>query len=175
MQLSYMKGRLFMDVSKLLGLIKIPTKYYFGISFITGILLFSSENILNKLGVLAFVTDNRIWIGVIFLVTLAFWVTDFIIHIYKKISKSINIKKKEKVRKERLHNLTQDEKSILSGYIDNNIRSQKLDSFDGTVRELEYYKIIYRASNVGRALEGFSYNIQPWAWDYLHKHPELLE
>ncbi|MTI61907.1 MAG: hypothetical protein FH762_18335 [Firmicutes bacterium] len=156
-----MKGRLFMDISKVFGIIKIPAKYYFGISFITGIMLFSPNNILNKLGLQVFVKDNRTWIGVIFLITLGFWVTDFLIHIYKKVNKSINIKRNTKIRKERLHNLTQKEKSILSVYIDNNIRSQKLDSFDGTVRELENYKIIYRASNVGTVFGGFSYNIQP--------------
>jgi len=74
---------------------------------------------------------------------------------------------------ERLHNLTAEEREILRGYIGNGTKTQLLDIQSGVVNELEEVFIIYRSSNIGH-LSGWSYNIQPWAWDYLNKHLELL-
>jgi len=44
---------------------------------------------------------------------------------------------------------------------------------DGRVGGLEAEGIIFRSSNVGN-IESWAYNLQPWAWDYLSAHPELL-
>lgn len=40
---------------------------------------------------------------------------------------------------------------------------------------LETEKIIYRASSLSSYYTNFPYNIQPWAWEYLNQHPDLLE
>jgi len=41
------------------------------------------------------------------------------------------------------------------------------------VNGLEIEKIVFKSSNIGQ-LDEWAYNIQPWAWDYLNNHPELL-
>jgi hypothetical protein len=83
------------------------------------------------------------------------------------------MKRALKGAKERLHNLTADEREILQNYIGNRTKTQELDIRSGVVNELENDFIIYRASNIGH-LGGWAYNIQPWAWDYLNEHPELI-
>ncbi|MBI1879994.1 MAG: superinfection exclusion B family protein [Chloroflexi bacterium] len=76
-------------------------------------------------------------------------------------------------RQKRLHNLTRSEKAILKGYLGNQTRSQYLPIESGVVNGLEAEDIIYRASHIGK-LDEWAFNIQPWAWDYLTDHPELL-
>jgi Super-infection exclusion protein B len=34
--------------------------------------------------------------------------------------------------------------------------------------------VLYRSSNMSALGTTFPFNIQPWAWDYLNEHPELL-
>jgi len=77
--------------------------------------------------------------------------------------------------KRRLKDLTKEEKKLLRDYIFKDTRTQYLRDEDGVVKGLEYEKIIYPATNVGSILEGFAYNIQQWAWEYLKRHPELLK
>lgn len=44
----------------------------------------------------------------------------------------------------------------------------------GIVNELVVLGIIYRSSNFADTVDEWSYNIQPWVWEYLHQHPELV-
>ena len=78
-------------------------------------------------------------------------------------------------RKRRLHDLTPKEKAYLRGYLSERSRTQNFDCTNGTVLELEAVGIVRRASNIAIDLDLFPYNIQPWAWDYLHEHPELVD
>lgn len=79
-----------------------------------------------------------------------------------------------KARKKRLHRLSAEEKQILRAYIERQTRSLNLDVMSGVVNGLEQETIIYRASSLGHLMAGFAYNIQPWAWDYLNEHRDLL-
>ncbi len=51
----------------------------------------------------------------------------------------------------------------------------KFGLVDGLAGGLEAKGILFRSSNFGDPLYGFSHNLQPWARDYLKKHPELLK
>jgi hypothetical protein len=74
-----------------------------------------------------------------------------------------------------LPQLTEDEKAILRGYIEGQTRTQYLAMSNGTVGQFVVEKILFRASSLGSVADYFPYNIQPWAWDYLNNHPEVLE
>ncbi|WP_254510387.1 super-infection exclusion protein B [Anatilimnocola floriformis] len=82
-----------------------------------------------------------------------------------------------KNHRKRLHQLTDDEKLILKGYVDRKTRAQNLDRFDGVVICLEDAGVIYRGSNstlvYGPTIR-FPYVITDFAWDYLNKHPDML-
>jgi hypothetical protein len=74
-----------------------------------------------------------------------------------------------------LQTLTADEKAYLAPYILRGDTTVYYQIEDVVVGGLEARSILYRASNVGRALTGFAYNLQPWARDYLTANPHLLE
>ena len=73
-----------------------------------------------------------------------------------------------------MHDLTPDERQVLRVYLESDTRTQYLDVQDGVAQGLAQARIIYRASNMG-TLTTFAFNVQPWAWDYLRAHRELLE
>jgi len=148
-------------------------KYLLVISIISGFLIFGEINLIYKLALLSFVETYRLWIGIVFLISSGFWLVDLIQLIINKIKNKYKILRNNKIREERLKQLTTEEKVILGKYINSKTRTQKLVFSSGIVNELERYKIIYRSSDSVYAGE-VSYNIQPWAWDYLNKHKELL-
>lgn len=74
----------------------------------------------------------------------------------------------------KLRNLTTEEKQLLCGYILAKQKTQYFPIQDGVVMGLVSDKIIFQSSTLGFMTTGFAFNIQPWAWDYLRKHPELI-
>ncbi len=161
-------------ITKLINYFKSP-RYLFAISLISGVLLFSPKYIINSLGIQLFISKYRVWIGIAFLISFGFWITDISVILLKKRKLKSKVKFKISEREVRLKNLTYEEKIILSFYIDYQTRTQRLPYSNGVVNELIYYKILYRSSNIINMDFKISYNIQPWAWDYLNKHPELLQ
>src|SRR5947209_1159978 len=77
-------------------------------------------------------------------------------------------------RCKRLQSLTTAEKAVLRGYISERTRTQYLSIMDGVVTGLAAEDILYRASNASYSATEWAYNIQPWAWEYLSKHPEYV-
>jgi Super-infection exclusion protein B len=162
-----------MDITKLVEFIKLPMTYIFGFALISGTLLFANESILIHLGIKEFVQKYKMWIGLSFIVSLGLLIPNVLLNIWRNVQRGIKHRRIIRLRKEKLRNLTPEEKIILSKYFKDNTKTCYFSITDGRIRELEFYKIIYRASNVGWG-GSFAYNIQPWAWDYLKEHPELL-
>lgn len=73
-----------------------------------------------------------------------------------------------------MYQLSEPEKEILRGYVHNSTTTLYFPMSDGVVGGLEAQRILYRSSNIGH-LDEWAYNIQPWAWEYLNDHPELLD
>lgn len=167
-----------MSLGKLIDIIKLPPQYLFGIALIAGFLLYAPEETLRNIGLLDFIERFQMWIGIVFLSSTAFFIVAVLVVVGKMIKGGFNKRKNARIRKERLRNLNPDEKEILRYYFEHNTRSLKLSIMNGVVRELESFRIIYLSSEMGGGRAGrtmFSYNIQPFAWDYLKKHPYLLE
>lgn len=161
-------------VEKLLEIIKLAPKYLIGLTIVTGILIFGQNNIISSLGLTSFVSEYRKWIGIIFLLSLCFTIVDLGEFIFKKVNKEIATLKIKHFGIKKLKNLTPEEKSILGRYIFKETKTQNMSLEYGAKNDLEQYNIIYRSSNIGRERTGFSYDIQPWGWDYLNNHNELL-
>lgn len=143
--------------------------------FISAILLFAPREWLTLLNILDLKEEYHLIISMIFLLSSVILVNYMLFAIFSFFKKSlIRIKIKSSIRK-RLHTLTEDEKQILRFYISQNTRANTLRYDDGIVKGLEYSYIIYRSSNMGNMVEGFAYNINDIAWDYLHKNYYLLE
>jgi len=73
-----------------------------------------------------------------------------------------------------LHTLTPEEKGYLRVFIEERKNSVSVGLEDGVMAGLCRKGITYQASSVGSALDGFDYNLQPWAREYLEQRTELL-
>ncbi len=163
-----------MDFSRWISWIKLPPKTLAGLCIVFAILIFSSDPALERFGLKSFVTQYRTYFGVGFLITLALTLLNSISAMWKFVYPWIVEAYWIRIGKKRLRSLTPREKQILGYYIHNQIRSQSLHMQNGTVNALQKEKIIIQGSSLG-SLHGFDYIIQPWAWEYLNKHPELLD
>jgi hypothetical protein len=164
-----------MDLSKLLDAIKLSPRYLVPVFFASGFLLFSPTTYIASLGLDSFVTSYRSWIGLVFLVSSALLLSHFFISVWTWVKRKLDAKKSSNEAINHLRNLTPDEKALLQGYIFNQTKTQNLDMMNGVVNGLVHVGIIYQASRMGDLLEGFAYNIQPWAWEFLNKNKRLLE
>lgn len=74
-----------------------------------------------------------------------------------------------------LRSLSPAEKRVLRGYIEGNTKTQYFRMDDGVVGGLvKPLGYLYVGAEIGYMEKGFAFNIQPWLWDYLVKHPEIL-
>jgi hypothetical protein len=88
----------------------------------------------------------------------------------RKIKTESNTKKKYDYLKQ----LTPEEKGYLIPYIEEQQNTINVGMDDGIMAGLCAKGITYRAANIGDLLNGFAFNLQPWARDYLNSKPELL-
>jgi len=95
----------------------------------------------------------------------------------KKIKDKIKEERRKKEEKEkRLHSLSSEEKAILKDYLDNDTKTRPFSFFSGTHKGLVASGVLYTSSDISMpGRDTFDYNINPWAWDYLRKHPELID
>ena len=162
------------DVSKLSEWLKLKPKYLFALGLGSGLLIFSPVSFLEKLGLIELATDFRPWIGALFLLSAVLLITNILSKlgtpIQRKFEDMLFVRRKAKHFKE----LTPAEKHILRRYLEGDTRTLDLNVSDGVTNGLIAAKILYRASTLGDMSGYFAHNIQPWAWRYLKKHPEMV-
>lgn len=164
-----------MDIGQFLNWIRLSPKYLLALALAAVFLLLMPEDIAESIGLQKFITEQKPWIGLVALVSVALlsahglvWLGCFGKDFYKS-------RKLQKAWKANLKDLTPEEKDILARYILNQTKSRKLDPQSGIVNGLCDSGIIYPAGKFGTLYGGLAYNLQPWAWQELKKHPEYLE
>lgn len=155
----------------------------FGVVPVIGLLIFSSfliflpDSTIQDIGLKALSEEYKIHIGLVFLFSIAFLVAHSLNAFWRVFlgtwlheQASLFFLKKE------ANDLTDEEKVVLKSFIENKTRSMNLSVKSGVVLGLEKRGFIVRTGNLGTdaVSMSFSYAIQPWAWEYLNKHPELL-
>ena len=162
-------------VSNVLAWIKQPIPYLLSFSFVLGLLIFGPGWIARDLGVNQVVSQHRWALGIGFIITFIAIMAALLSlaerHIIDYVSNRLWLRRKAK----RMHDLTPQERQILKSFLENNTRSCTLNNASGVVGGLVAEEIIYRSSSMGQFGAYFSYNIQPWAWDYLRKNPHLID
>jgi hypothetical protein len=136
---------------------------------------FGPENIFKKLSIYDFTQNYRPWLSIVFILASAPLIVTIAIEITKWAKRWWRERQFYNRMSERLDSLTEDGKQILRFYIAEQTRSNVLRIDDGIVQGLVSAGIIYRAASVGNMLEGFSYNISDFAWNYLCVNPHLRE
>lgn len=162
-----------MDISKFLDWIKLSPRHLAALAIASGFLLFARDKWLETIGLSEFAPKYKAYIGIIFLLACALLASQILSWLYLRVSERRKWARKIKNATKHLNSLTEEEKGMLRGYIESSSRTQYLPIGSGVVRGLEWDMILIQASDIGD-LEDWPYNIQPWAWDYLHKHPEIL-
>ena len=156
-------------------LFELPQGVLWAFVAIVGLTLWGPDRFVTGLGLQEFIDDYRMWIGVGFLVLLGIALPRALESVRQQALQWWRSRSWLRDAEKRLHDLTDDEKQVLKGYIDDNSRTQNLKLNDGVISGLALASVIYRASQLSVGSTFFPYNIEPWAWDYLRKHPELLD
>ncbi|MDA0988382.1 MAG: superinfection exclusion B family protein [Chloroflexi bacterium] len=168
-----------MDIGKIIEWLKLSTQQLLWLllfsSIVLGLLIFASDSALAALGLSGLRADYRTLIGLLGILSFS----GLIVTVGKSASqfaKSEIVQRQNlKRRQERLRNLTPPERTILRKYIEENTRTQYLSINDGVVQGLIAETILYQSSRVSVWELAFAHNVQPWAWDYLNRHPELVK
>ena len=153
-----------------------------GFALASGLVLFSPESFVATLGLDSFRRDNKPYIGGSFVVSIALLVSQLIFStgtLIRALLAKRQARKKaaqaEIDRQKRLQELTPDEKAYLIPYVLHDENTQHFQIEDGVAGGLLAKSIIYQASKVGSIVEGWAYNIQPWAKAFLQANPDLLD
>jgi hypothetical protein len=160
-------------IAKFFELLKVPIRVIFGACVAAAIVLFSPDVLVEKIGLLKYRDEYRTYFGIGVLLLIAIVIAKIIGAADEKLIDW----RLDRIRKRRLRNLTDEEIQILSAYIARKTRTQYLSIQSGVVKGLVHDNIIYRSASVGSLEYGgaaFAHNIQPWAWNYLNDHPELV-
>ena len=150
---------------------KIPAAFLVAIVTVLGLILFLPEEYAKVVAVDGFRNEYRVFLGPAFLLTLSFCVARVFVFLMQGVAE----KKALKRRRESLHNLTPEEKGYLIPYIEGQQNSIYVGMDDGVMSGLRAKGITYLAANMGDLLNGFAFNLQSWAREYLESNPNLLD
>jgi hypothetical protein len=144
-------------------------------SVVLSLLGFVPEELLETFGLRDFRTEYRMVIGLLWFFSLSGLVATGGTSLFGWTKAEITSRRRMKLQQKRLHQLTPAERAILGKYFTENTRTQNLSLRDGVARGLVAERILFCPHNSIGNESSMSHNIQPWAWDYLKKHPELLK
>jgi Super-infection exclusion protein B len=162
------------DFSKILDWIKLQPRHLAGAVVASGAYLLLGSKQLAFLGLSSVDAELRPWVAGLLLVSAGFLSAHGVASCFAAAQKAWNSRRLLRFRQTSLHHLSPEERAVLAAYVLQNTKSLQLQITSGVAGGLEAAGIIYRSSSVGRMGSGFAYNIQPWAWEYLREHPELL-
>ena len=149
---------------------KIPAAFLVAIFSALGLILFLPEETAKTIAVNEFRKNYRVYLGPAFLFTGSFLLARLFIHFRIGYGERQNLKILQKT----LHQLTPEEKGYLVPFIVNKQNTIHVGMEDGIMGGLIAKKIKYLASNRGSHVNGFAFNLNPWARAYLEKNYHLL-
>lgn len=144
-----------------------------GIAIAVSLLLFLPPGIIQTLGVEGFREENRGLIGWTFIFSYSYLWVLAALGTWGHFRKTALKRKNLQLRQRQLHKLTRGEKEILMWFMSGETTVHRAVD-DGVIGGLHASKIVYRSSNMFDFVDGVPYNLQPWAREYLEKHPEIF-
>jgi hypothetical protein len=153
--------------------LKIPANYFIPVLAASYFGLFAPLDLLQFLGISFWREDYKPYLGSVFVVSVAIvgchfgtLIIRWIVSKYQYVLGAIRMRG-------RLKRLSIEEQKVLARYLKGKTRTQLFPIDNGVVRGLVASKILYAAVVEGDIYK-FPLNMQPWAWDYLNKHPNLV-
>lgn len=164
-----------MDYSKLFSALKLPPQIFLGIALASGLVLFTPAQFTGTLGFDSLLTTYRAWIGAAFVLSSSIFLAAIAARTVPFFGRVLRDRWNVRQYEKRLRVLSPPEQAILAEYVQNNTTTRDFPISDGVVGGLVARKILYLASNIGHpGSTSFDYNLQPWAWAALKRHPELV-
>lgn len=154
---------------------KLKIKEIFGLVFIAAVILTFMPNSLAKTMQLERFRDTyQPYISLCILIIGAYYILCAIGYVWKLLLRKL-ISSKKVALKYMKTSMSPDEMGLLvEAFYDREYKrfrsSGKIHFEDGRKTPLEQKSIIYLASTLGDMLSGFSYNLQPYALDFLNKN-----
>lgn len=150
---------------------KVPVAFLVAVLTVLGLILFLPEHYAKILAIDTFRSQYRVFIGPAFLLVLAFSAA----RLFTYFASAYADRRLLKERREPLHTLTPEEKGYLVPYVHSQQNSVYVGMDDGVMAGLRKKGVTYLAANMGDLLNGFAFNLQPWAREYLQSNPQLLD
>ena len=170
-----------MDLTKLTDGIRLVlnVKLVFVVVIATSALLFTSNELLTRLGLAGTQASWRPWVGGVWVLASA----GFLVHLGSWLVSGYSASRERRRRLKRLHNLGAGEKELLRTYFDEDTHSLQVDVQSDIALTLRSCGILRFCSTPNGVLMGApgshtirgTFALTDEAWRYLKKHPELLE
>ena len=133
-------------------LTKLPTKFFFLLSAVSGFMLFIDQKFLNEKLFLDNVKEKYGWaLAIVFVLATGLVIVNFIIWIFKSIQQKILIKKWKKKFTERVKTLDRFEKAILREFILNGRKSVEMPIDNPSVSGLLDNNILVMNRSLGNS------------------------
>lgn len=138
------------------------------------------KDIWQSMGLLELSLQSRPWMFVVGVISGVWLLSGGVFDLLKSGSDQGNkwwlSRKTKRGREKVLSSISRSEKQILVQYLINDVTTLAFDARDGVVNGLIARGILYKASTLSNPLSiDFDVNIQPWAWQYLNDHPEIMD
>ena len=154
---------------------KLGARPLIALALAAALLLFLPTGATDLLGLTAFISSNRAWIGLAFVLSFSGILSYPLATLGRTLTGWYKNRSLDANRRERLNNLTPAEKEVLRGYLDADTQTQIFSLMNGVVQGLQSKGIIFQSANMGTPNAQFAFNIQPWAWQTLKENRLLLE
>ncbi|MFD2910233.1 super-infection exclusion protein B [Flavobacterium ardleyense] len=138
--------------SDLIDFSKIPIKIFILLSFVSGILLFGSENFLQQLKVKEFEESYGMYFGIIFIICISFILLSIIYYFVKKINSYFFRVKMNRHLKEKIKKLDPSEQAVLREFIITQRTTISMPMDHPVVSGLLDKYILVRKSNIGMGM-----------------------
>ncbi|MDY7096013.1 MAG: superinfection exclusion B family protein [Acidobacteriota bacterium] len=163
-----------LDLKKAVEWVKLAPRHLLGILLTAAMYLVMPGLWLEYLGLGSVDQVIRPWVSGVLMISAGLVLAHGFALAADYVRDKFGARSERKMLEERLNNLAEDERQVLARFLANNTKTQVLSYQYGPANGLEAADILFRSSNIGSGDCQFSYTIQPWAWDALHRHPEIV-
>lgn len=150
---------------------KLPSSLVFSLSILLIAILYLPEHHAETLSISDFRDKYRIYLGPSLLACAGILLARF----FSRMNSKYNAYKMVRRLKASLNILTPEEKGYLIPFMLDGKNTIYIGIQDGIIASLCAKGITYRASSVGDQLNGFAFNLHPWARQHLTKNLHLLD
>jgi hypothetical protein len=158
------------------GIVKLyeaSPRFMVALAIVAALFLFLPASALTWFALDPIIAKYHGWISGIFLFSSVVTITYPITTGWDRSLSFLKGRQRLKRGEKRLHLLDTKEKAILNSYVSQNTRTQYFDYNNGAVAHLQLSGILLCPRKCVRT-DKAPFVLADWAWDYLHKHPELL-